>query len=260
MKYFELIRGEQDKISWQAYGLNLLFSALLLAALIFWIFSVLEYDLLWGNVWNYRISFFKGYLMTIFLSFAALILSTILGIFVGLIQQSKIIALRMLARGYVEFIRGTPILVQILIFYYVIANAIGLDNRIFVGICIMSIFSSAYIAEIIRSGIESVSQSQWETAISLGFTKIQIYRLIILPQVVKRILPPLTGQFAALIKDSSLLSVIAIKEVTMAAREINAATFSTLESYLPLALAYLLLTIPISMMTRRLEKSYNYES
>jgi len=260
MKYFELIRGEQDKISLQAYGFNLLFSALLPATFIFWIFSVLEYDLLWGNVWNYRISFFKGYLMTIFLSFAALILSTILGIFVGLIQQSKIIALRMLARGYVEFIRGTPILVQILIFYYVIANAIGLDNRIFVGICIMSIFSSAYIAEIIRSGIESVSQSQWETAISLGFTKIQIYRLIILPQVVKRILPPLTGQFAALIKDSSLLSVIAIKEVTMAAREINAATFSTLESYLPLALAYLLLTIPISMMTRRLEKSYNYES
>ena len=260
MKYVSLFRAEQKDLNKSAFWLNFSISALLFSGLIWLIFSALGYDLMWGSVWDYRVSFLKGYGMTILLSVAALFLSTTLGIIVGLIQQSKIILLRMLARSYVEFIRGTPILVQILIFYYVIANAMGLDNRIVVGISIMSIFSSAYIAEIIRSGIESVSKSQWETAISLGFTKFQIYRLIIFPQVVKRILPPLTGQFAALIKDSSLLSVIAIKEVTMAAREINAATFSTLESYLPLAVGYLLLTIPISMITRKMEENYNYEA
>lgn len=215
---------------------------------------------MWGNVWKYRDSFLNGYLMTITLSIVSLILSTVLGIVIGLAQQSKIILLRMITRGYVEFIRGTPILVQILIFYYVIANALGIDNRILVGVAIMSIFSSAYIAEIIRSGIESVSESQLETALSLGFTNKQIYIYIIFPQVVTRILPPLAGQFATLIKDSSLLSVIAIKEMTMASREINAATFSTLESYLPLAVGYLLLTIPISILTRKLEKKYSYES
>jgi len=243
----------------RAYWLNTFLALAGFSFLVFLSFTSLGYDLMWKGVWSYRSSFFQGYLMTILLSIIALVLSTILGILVGLAQQSKVIFLRILSRGYVEIIRGTPILVQILIFYYVIANSLGIDNRLLVGVCIMSVFSSAYIAEIIRSGIESVSKSQLETAVSLGFTNRQIYQHIIFPQVVTRILPPLTGQFAALIKDSSLLSVIAIKEVTMAAREINAATFSTLESYLPLAVCYLLLTIPISLLTRKLEKKYSYE-
>jgi len=242
-----------------AYWFNTFIALAGFSFLVYLSFTSLGYDLMWKGVWSYRSSFLQGYLMTIILSIVALVLSTVLGVLVGLAQQSKVIFLRILARGYVEIIRGTPILVQILIFYYVIANSLGIDNRLLVGICIMSIFSSAYIAEIFRSGIESVSKSQLETAMSLGFTNRQIYQYIIFPQVVTRILPPLTGQFAALIKDSSLLSVIAIKEVTMAAREINAATFSTLESYLPLAVCYLLLTIPISLLTRKLEKKYSYE-
>ncbi|MBL7007109.1 MAG: ABC transporter permease subunit, partial [Spirochaetia bacterium] len=88
----------------------------------------------------------------------------------------------------------------------------------------------------------------------------QTYRFIVFPQVIKRVLPPLAGQFASLIKDSSLLSIIAIKEFTMAAREVNANTFSTLETYIPLAAGYLLLTIPISIITKRMEKRYSYET
>lgn len=260
MTFKNLFSASEKKVTKTSYWLNFSLGTLFFSGIIFLIFSLLGYDLLWENVWKFRQNFYRGYAMTISLSIASLILSTILGLIIGLAQQSNIVFLRIITRGYVELIRGTPILVQILIFYYVIANAMGIDNRIVVGIIIMSVFSSAYIAEIIRSGIESVGKSQLETAISLGFTKFQIYRYIILPQVVKRILPPLTGQFAALIKDSSLLSVIAVKEVTMAAREINAATFSTLESYLPLAVAYLLLTIPISLLTRNLEKKFNYET
>jgi polar amino acid transport system permease protein len=124
----------------------------------------------------------------------------------------------------------------------------------------MSLFAGAYIAEIIRSGVESIGNTQRETARSIGLTKGQTYRHIIFPQVITRVLPPLAGQFASLIKDSSLLSIIAIKEFTLAAREINANTFSTLESYIPLALGYLILTIPISMLTKKLEARFFYET
>ena len=255
-----LFVGDEREISKRAYWLNLTLALLLFSSIIYISFSTLGYNLMWGGVWKYRVSFFNGYLMTIMMSMIALIFSIVLGLLFGLAQQSKVILIRIIARGYVEIIRGTPLLVQILIFYYVIANSLGIENRIVVGVSIMSLFSGAYIAEIIRSGIESISKSQLETAVSLGFTTRQIYVNIIFPQVVTRILPPLTGQFAALIKDSSLLSVIAIKEVTMASREINSATFSTLESYLPLAVCYLILTIPVSALTRRLEKRYSYET
>ena len=124
----------------------------------------------------------------------------------------------------------------------------------------MSLFSGAYISEIIRAGVNSIGATQRETAKSIGLNKYQTYKYIIFPQVITRVLPPLAGQFASLIKDSSLLSIIAIKEFTMAAREVNSNTFSTIESYLPLAIGYLVLTIPISMLTKYLERKYTYET
>ncbi|MBN2659336.1 MAG: amino acid ABC transporter permease, partial [Spirochaetales bacterium] len=136
----------------------------------------------------------------------------------------------------------------------------GLNNRFVVGVLIMALFSGAYIAEIIRGGVESIAASQLESARSLGFTPTQTYVYVIFPQVITRILPSLAGQLASLIKDSSLLSVIAIKEFTMAAREMNANTFSTMEAYIPLAVGYLLLTLPISRLTRYLEKRFSYET
>jgi polar amino acid transport system permease protein len=220
----------------------------------------MDYNLQWKNIWDYRQKFLNGFMVTIYISIASLVLSMLLGMLFGIGQKSRIIPLRIFSRIYIELIRGTPLLIQILIFYYVIANSMGWENRYIVGVVIMSIFAGAYIAEIVRSGIESVGKSQLEAAKSIGLSHRQTYIYIIFPQVIKNILPPLAGQFASLIKDSSLLSIIAIKEFTLAAREVNADTFSTIESYMPLAIGYLMLTIPISYITKYLERKYKYET
>lgn len=192
--------------------------------------------------------------MTIYISFFALILSLFIGVFFAYGQNSKVILLRFFSRFYIELIRGTPLLVQILIFFYVFANNLGFNNRYIVGTVILAMFSGAYVSEIIRAGIQSIHKGQYESAKSLGFTPFQVYRYIIFPQAYKRIIPPLTGQFASIIKDSSLLSIISISEFTMNAQEVNAYTYSTLESYIPLAIGYLMLTYPISFWAKKLEE------
>lgn len=232
----------------------------LLIAFIWFGFNQLEYEIRWSSLIDYRWSFLKGIFNTIIISALSLITSLIIGIFFGLSQKSPFLLLRYFSQTFIEIIRGTPLLVQILIFFYVIANAIGLDNRFISGIIIMSIFSGAYIAEIVRGGVESIGKTQLETGRAIGLSTTQIYRYIVFPQVITRILPSLAGQFVSLIKDSSLLSIIAIKEFTMAAREMNANTFSTLEAYIPLAIGYLILTIPISRLTRKIEKKFSFDT
>lgn len=218
-------------------------------------FTTISYDFYWESIYEYRQKFIDGFLVTIYISFFALILSLILGVIFAYGQNSKFILLRFFSRFYIEIIRGTPLLVQILIFFYVFANNLGFDNRYVVGTVILSMFAGAYVSEIIRAGVKSIDKGQYESAKSLGFTPTQSYMYIIFPQAYKRILPPLTGQFASIIKDSSLLSIISISEFTMNAQEVNAYTYSTLESYIPLALGYLALTYPISYYANRLEKN-----
>ncbi len=214
----------------------------------------------WHSVWNYRIVFWKGWLLTIFLSVASLLLSCLVGFAVAVARRSRLIPIRSAAFLYIEIERGTPFLVQILFLYYVLFNFIGLENRLVAGVILLSLFSGAYLAEIIRSGMESIPASQLESARAIGLTTIQIYRFVIGPQALRQILPPLAGQFASLIKDSSLLSIIGLGEFTLAAQQVNSATYCTLESYLPLAMGYLVLTIPISSAARFLETHLNYET
>jgi len=218
-------------------------------------FSNISYDFNWNQVYEYKQKFINGFTMTIIISFFALILSFIIGLFFAYAQNSKLIILRFFARFYIEIIRGTPLLVQILIFFYVFANNLGFENRYIVGTFILAVFSAAYVCEIIRAALQSIEKEQFETGLSLGMSNYQIYRHIIFPQAFKRMLPSLTGQFASIIKDSSLLSIIAISEFTMNAQEVDAITYSTLESYIPLAIGYLMLTYPISYYTSRLEKN-----
>ncbi|PID48232.1 MAG: amino acid ABC transporter permease [Proteobacteria bacterium] len=217
-------------------------------------FSKTDYNFNFSTIWEYRQKFIDGFYMTILISFFALISSLIIGIFFAYGQGSKLIILRFLSRLYIEIIRGTPLLVQILVFYYVFAANLGFDNRYVVGVFILAIFAGAYVSEIFRAGIQSIDGEQFEASKSLGFTNFQTYRYIILPQAYKRIIPPLTGQFASIIKDSSLLSIISVSEFTMNAQEVNAYTYSTLESYIPLAIGYLALTYPISFYASHLEK------
>lgn len=220
-------------------------------------FKNVSYDFHWDSVLVYKQKFIDGFIMTILISFFALILSFLIGLFFAYGQNSKIILLRFFSRFYIEIIRGTPLLVQILIFFYVFANNLGLDNRYVVGVVILALFSGAYVSEIIRAAIQSIDIEQYETSKTLGLSNYQMYRYVIFPQAFKRMLPSLTGQFASIIKDSSLLSIISISEFTMNAQEVNAYTYSTLESYIPLAIGYLIITYPISYYSSRLEKNIN---
>lgn len=214
----------------------------------------------WESVWTYREVFLRGWILTILISVLSLLLSSFLGLGIALARRSRTLPLRSAAILYVELIRGTPLLAQILFLFYVVANGIGLQDRIASGILILSLFSGAYLAEIIRAGIEAIPASQLESARAIGFTQLQTYRHVIAPQALRHILPPLAGQFASLIKDSSLLSILGIGEVTMAAQQVNSATYRTLESYLPLAVGYLALTLPVSLLSRFLEKRLRYET
>jgi polar amino acid transport system permease protein len=233
--------------------------ALLAVALVFsFAFQQLQYGWNWDAVLAYRHKFLQGWLMTVAISAAALGTSLLIGLTAALARRCPFLAVRSLGTLYVELIRGTPLLVQILVFFYVVADAFGISNRYLVGVLTLSLFAGAYISEIIRAGIESVGESQLESARAIGLTRWQTYRYVIFPQVLRRLLPPLAGQFASIIKDSSLLSIIAISEFTLNAQEVNSFTYSTLESYLPLAVGYLLLTLPISLASRSLERKYQY--
>jgi polar amino acid transport system permease protein len=235
--------------------------ALLAVSLVFYFsFQHLAYHLRWSSIYPYRQMFLDGWLTTIGLSAAALVGSTLLGLCSALAQGSRFLPLRSLGKIYVELVRGTPLLVQILILFYVVADAFGVQNRYLVGVLTLSLFSGAYISEIIRAGIESVGRSQWESARAIGLTRAQTYRYVVFPQALRQSLPPLAGQFVSLVKDSSLLSIIAIQEFTQSAEMVNSRTFSTLECYLPLAVGYLILTLPISLWTRQLEKRHKFDT
>ncbi|MFI5343491.1 MAG: amino acid ABC transporter permease [Chlamydiales bacterium] len=240
--------------------LSLLLQTLVAATLIYFAFLFVNSHRDWSPVWEYRQLFLQGWLITIGISIGSLILSVLIGLCAALFERSRISLLVSLTKTYVELIRGTPLLVQILFFYYVVAHHIGLENRYIAGVIMLSLFHGAYIAEMIRGGIETVSATQRESARAIGLSRYQAYRYVIFPQAIRQIIPPLAGQFASIIKDSSLLSVIGINEVTNAAQQINSATYSTLESFLPLGAAYLVLTLPISLWSKQLEKKFRYET
>ena len=256
MKHLLLARDGPPSLAARIVSWGLV--ALLVSALFYFAFSELRYGWNWEAIWRYRQKFIQGWLMTVAISAATLFASLLIGLLTALARRSSWLPLRYLAMLYVETVRGTPLLVQILILFYVVANAFGVDNRYFVGVLTLSLFAGAYLSEMIRSGIESVRDSQLESARAIGLTRTQTYRYVIFPQVVRQLIPPLTGQFASIIKDSSLLSIIAVSEFTLNAQEVNAFTYSTLESYLPLAVGYLLLTLPISLASRLLEHRFHY--
>lgn len=204
----------------------------------------------------------EGLKLTLFISLFASFFGIIIGLFGGLGRVSKNPGLRWLSATYVEIIRGSPLMVQILIWYFVIGTLVN-DNLAMMGldkipptgwgIISLSIFAGAYVTEIIRGGIESVPKGQMEAARSSGMTYVQAMVHIILPQALKTAMPALTGQFISLIKDSSLLGIISIRELTKTSREIVASTMMTFEFFLILALLYLVLTFPLSMFVRYLE-------
>jgi polar amino acid transport system permease protein len=241
---------------WVAHAIvAVIFAAALAAA-----FARVDYEWNWAAVWEYRQKFLQGWLVTVGISLAALVTSTIIGGVGAMLLRSGNVLAEATGRVYVELIRGTPLLVQLLIGFYVVATAVGLENRFLAGVLLLSLFSGAYMAEIFRGGLDAIPKAQIDSARAIGLSPWQSLRLVVLPQAVRLVLPAVAGQLVSLIKDSSLLSVIAISEFTLAAQEVNSFTYSTLESYLPLAAGYLLLTLPLSALARRLERQFRYEA
>jgi polar amino acid transport system permease protein len=239
--------------------LNITISLLLAGtfALVFWV--LLSHDYRWDVIAEYRGNFLSGWFTTFGISLAAMILSVSIGALLTAGQLSGSRIPTGLSRAFVEIIRGTPLLTQILIGYYLVADAIGWDSRLGVGITILSCFAGAYLSEIFRAGIQSIPGTQWLSAKAIGLDGGQTYRLVIIPQAMRRVLPATAGQFANLIKDSSLLFVISVQEFTMQAREVKSNSYAAFEPYLLLVLGYFLLTFPISLWSRSLERRFAYE-
>lgn len=239
-------------------GLTIAALAVLYSAGCWWIFSTTAGN--WGLVWTYRMTFLSGWGLTLVISAAALVLSTLIGIAAALARISRFLPLRYSAAFYIETVRGLPLIVLLLAGYFGVAPALHWNERVSAGVVLLSVFSGAYIAEIVRAGIESIGRSQWDSARAVGLTASQTYWHVVAPQVLRQALPPLAGQFASIIKDSSLLCVIGIGELTLAAQQVASATYSTLSCYLVLGVCYLALTLPLSLWTKSLEKRLRFES
>ena len=223
----------------------------------------------------------QGLFTTIRLSIWGTFIATIIGTVMGLCRISSSLFRRLLARTYVELIRNLPPLVLIFIFYYFVSNQIlpiisvdtfirnlsensqacvtflfappSLFSEFLSALITIAVFEGAYIAEIVRAGIQSIEKGQWEAACACGLSRWQQIRYIIMPQATKRILPPLAGQFISTIKDSAIVSIISIQELTFQGMELMSATYLTFEVWITVTGLYLVLTLSCSLAVERME-------
>ncbi|MGG0158825.1 amino acid ABC transporter permease [Bacillus velezensis] len=204
--------------------------------------------------------YMDGFLHTLLASFIALAGSFALGVLIAVMRITAFKPLQWIGTAYVEFIRNIPLLLIIFVFYFGLPNA-GLRLDGFqAGTIALTIYTSAFIAEAIRAGIQTVPKGQMEAARSSGFTYSQAMRYIILPQAVKIVIPPLGNQFLNLVKNSSILGVVAGLDLMYQADLVSSSTLVVFDVYIFVALFYLILTIPLSIgvhyLERRLGKSY----
>ncbi len=255
----------------------------------------LDYNWNWGLIPRYFFRFDSenqtwtanllvfGFLNTIRLSLWAMVFGTVIGLLAGFFRMSSRLFNRLMGTAYIELIRNLPPLVLIFIFYYFIGDQIltlaGVDGFVralspetqkaleylvapaplftafLSAIITLSLFEGAYIAEIFRAGVESVDKGQWEAASALGFSRYQRMKYVIMPQAIKNILPPLAGQFISTIKDSAIVSVISIQELTFQGMEIMASSRLTFEIWITITLLYYCLTQSLSLATGWIEKA-----
>ena len=214
---------------------------------------------------RYSNFFLEGVRNTLIIAFFTVLLGTILGTLMAMARMSRIKPLKWIATAYIEFFRGTPLMVQLMFIFYGLPM-IGVSfpevsfipdfDRFAAGIVAMSLNSCAYVAEIIRSGIQAVDKGQMEAARSLGFRHKQAMTLVILPQAVRNILPALGNEFVTIIKESSIVSVIGIADLMYRAKGVIAKTYNSLECLAVAAIIYFILTFVggrlISLMERKM--------
>lgn len=247
--------GPEESSRWETFP----YWAVLLGLIVIWFgwLSLFEdqYRDAWDHIW-------VGIGFTIRATVLAFAISLALGLVLALGRISSSVVLRNLARTYIEFIRGVPILPLIFFLALVIvpdvASWLGIDNRDvsteWRGVIALSIIYGAYIAEVFRGGVQSVPRGQMEAGLSLGMSRPKALRLVILPQAMRAVIPPLGNDFIAILKDSSLLSVLAVGEVTLRARQYAAGSFRFRESYVVLVFIYVTLVLGLSFLLSRLER------
>jgi len=242
---------------------------LLVIAVLTWITGTgtakLGYNWQWYRVPQYLLTYedgswlagplIQGLMVTFEITGVGLVLAFSFGLITSLCRLSDSYLARMIARAYLELIRNTPLLVQLFFIYFVIAPIFDL-SRFFSAVLALSLFEGAYASEIFRAGIVSIHRGQWEAAHSLGLSSFDTYRRIILPQAIQRILPPLTSQAISLVKDSALVSTIAVYDLTMRGREIISETFLAFEIWFTIAAIYLVINVSLSIVVSKMERKY----
>lgn len=198
----------------------------------------------------------QGLATTIKISAVSLGLSFSFGLITALLRLSNSVTGRFFSRIYLELVRNTPLLIQLFLIYFVV-SPILLLSPFFSAVLALSLFEGAYASEIIRSGIVSIPKGQWESAYSVGLSTFNTYRFVILPQTFRQVLPPLTSQGISLVKDSALVSTIAIYDLTMQGRAIVSQTFLAFEIWFTVAAIYLILTLTLSLLVTVLESRFS---
>jgi polar amino acid transport system permease protein len=199
-----------------------------------------------------------GAVVTVQITLLSVGVGMLIGLFVGIARLSSFWPVKALAAVYVDFLRGTPLLVQIFLIYFALPMMTGSRvDPFFAAIAACGINSGAYVAEIFRAGIQSIDKGQMEAGRSLGMSWWQTMRYIIIPQAFKRVIPPLGNEFIAMLKDSSLVSVIGFEELTRCGQLVIARTYGSLEIWTSVAIIYLAMTISISRLVAYLERRYD---
>ncbi len=224
--------------------------------------QAMEYNWQWYRVdryiYTYRNGEFKfgplmqGLFVTFKLTGYSMVLVVIIGLSTAFLRMSNSFSGRLLANVYLESIRNTPLLVQLFLFYFILAPILGID-RFWAGVLCLSFFEGSFAAEIIRAGIQSVPKGQHEAANALGFTRFNRFRDIVLPQSIPLILPPMTGLVINLIKHSAIVSVIAVEDLTTEGLNIISETFMAFEIWFTVAGIYLVVTVSLSLFVSWLE-------
>jgi polar amino acid transport system permease protein len=242
---------------------------LLLVAVVIWLMvlstSTLGYYWQWYRIPRYlfRIEdgrlvagqLIQGLIFTFKISGISLVLAFAIGLATALIRLSGSFMGRIVSRVYLEAIRNTPLVVQIYLMYFVIGPILGF-GRFASAVAALCVFEGAYVSEIFRAGIVSLHKGQWEAAHSLGLSTFNTYRDVILPQAIRRILPPLTSQVITLIKNSALVSIVSLSDLALQARIIAADTFLTFEVWFTAAAIYLVILVTLSTVVFYMEKRF----
>lgn len=211
-------------------------------------YTVTEDGFQWGEIST-------GLVKTLTLSATAFALAIFLGLITALLRLSGLVVCTAVAIGFLELIRNIPLLVLLYLFYYVLGPIFGFD-RYWASILCLAVFHSVLISEIFRAGINAVHKGQWEAATSIGMSRGQAYRYIILPQSVRFMLPPMTGEAVHMVKSSAIVSVIAVAELTTIGRNIISDTYMSFEIWFTIAAVYMAVTLILSVGVSFVEKRY----